>query len=78
MKAVVLKRHGGPAVLRVSQMPDPTPGPGQVAVRVKTIGLNFAEVLSRKGLYGWAPPIWKPLVRSLPWALERSGAWARR
>jgi NADPH:quinone reductase-like Zn-dependent oxidoreductase len=55
MRAVVLKRHGGPAVLRVSELPDPTPGPGQVAVRVKTIGLNFAEVLSRKGLYGWAP-----------------------
>ena len=55
MQAVMLKRHGGPKVLHLTEIPDPTPGPGQVAVRVKTIGLNFAEVLSRKGLYGWAP-----------------------
>ncbi len=57
MRAVVLKRHGGPEVLRLSSRPDPEPGPGQVVVRVKTIGLNFAEVLSRKGLYGWAPKL---------------------
>jgi len=28
-----------------------------VRVRLRTIGLNYAEVLSRKGLYGWAPPL---------------------
>ncbi len=55
MRAVVLKRHGGPDVLQLTELPDPAPGPGQIAVRVKTVGLNFAEVLSRKGLYGWAP-----------------------
>jgi len=55
MQAVILEKHGGPEVLRVVCRPDPVPGPGQVLVRVKTIGLNFAEVLSRKGLYGWAP-----------------------
>jgi NADPH2:quinone reductase len=27
-----------------------------VRVRIRTIGLNYAEVLSRRGLYGWAPP----------------------
>jgi len=55
MRAVVLQRHGGASVLKLSERPDPTPGPGQVAVRVRTVGINFAEVLSRKGLYGWAP-----------------------
>ena len=55
MKAIVLDRHGGPEVLRVRTVPDPTPGPGEVRVRIEAIGLNFAEVLSRKGLYGWAP-----------------------
>lgn len=55
MKAVVLRRHGGPGVLRVEQVADLIPAPGQVLVRVEAVGLNFAEVLSRKGLYGWAP-----------------------
>ena len=55
MRAIVLERHGGPEVLRVRDVPDPVPGAGQVRVRVEAIGVNYAEVLSRKGLYGWAP-----------------------
>ena len=55
VKAFVLERHGGPEVLRIVAVPDPVPGPGQVRVRVEAIGLNYAEILSRKGLYGWAP-----------------------
>ncbi len=57
MKAYVLNRHGSPDVLRPTELPDPTPGPGQVAVRVEAVGINYAEVLSRKGLYGWAPDL---------------------
>jgi NADPH:quinone reductase-like Zn-dependent oxidoreductase len=57
MRAIVLDRHGGPEVLRVCDVPDPVPGAGQVRVRVEAIGVNYAEVLSRKGLYGWAPPM---------------------
>ncbi len=55
MNAVHLRRHGPPEVLRIEQVPDPTPGDGQVLVRVQAVGLNYAEVLSRKGLYGWTP-----------------------
>ena len=57
MRAIVLDRHGGPGVLRVRELPDPTPGAGEVRVRVEAIGVNYAEILSRKGLYGWAPPL---------------------
>jgi NADPH2:quinone reductase len=57
MRAIVLDRHGGPEVLRVREIPDPVPGPGEVRVRVEAVGVNYAEVLSRKGLYGWAPPL---------------------
>ena len=57
MRAIVLERHGGPEVLRVREVPDPVPGAGEVRVRVEAIGVNYAEVLSRKGLYGWAPPM---------------------
>lgn len=55
MRAIVLDRHGGPGVLRVREVADPAPGAGEVRVRVEAIGVNYAEVLSRKGLYGWAP-----------------------
>ncbi|HEV2734520.1 MAG TPA: zinc-binding dehydrogenase [Longimicrobiaceae bacterium] len=57
MRAIVLERYGGPEVLRVREVPDPVPGSGEVRVRVEAIGVNFAEVLSRKGLYGWAPAL---------------------
>lgn len=57
MKAIVLERHGRPGVLRVRELPDPVPGAGEVRVRVEAIGVNYAEILSRKGLYGWAPPM---------------------
>lgn len=57
MKAVLLRAHGRPEVLQVTEMPAPEPGEGQVAVRVEAIGLNYAEVLSRRGQYGWAPPL---------------------
>ena len=52
----VLPRTGGPEVLQLREVPVPQPGPDDVVVQVDAIGLNFAEVLSRKGLYGWAPP----------------------
>lgn len=55
MKAFVLRRHGRPGVLRAEEVADPAVGPGQVLVRVEAVGVNYAEVLSRKGLYGWAP-----------------------
>lgn len=57
MRAVVLSRHGAPRVLALSEVPTPAPEGDQVRVRVRTIGINYAEVLSRKGLYGWAPPL---------------------
>ncbi|MGD8329590.1 MAG: zinc-binding dehydrogenase [Acidobacteriota bacterium] len=53
----MLRRHGGPGVLQVGEAPAPEPGPDEVAVDVAAIGINYAEVLSRKGLYGWAPAL---------------------
>jgi NADPH2:quinone reductase len=45
MRAVVVRRHGGPDVLELIDLPIPEPGPGQVAIDVAYAGLNFAEVL---------------------------------
>lgn len=55
MKALWIMKHGGPNVLRVRETPDPTPGADSVRIRVRAAGLNFAEVMARKGLYPDAP-----------------------
>ncbi len=55
MKAVVLTGTGGPEVLQVREMPDPSVGPGEVRIAVKAAGINFADTLARVGLYPDAP-----------------------
>jgi synaptic vesicle membrane protein VAT-1 len=55
VRAVLLERYGGPEVLRIREVPAPEPRDGELRVAIETIGINFAEVLSRRGLYGWAP-----------------------
>jgi NADPH:quinone reductase-like Zn-dependent oxidoreductase len=46
--------------MKVEQRPDPQPQTGQVLIRVKAAGLNFADILARQGLYPDGPP--KPCV----------------
>jgi NADPH:quinone reductase-like Zn-dependent oxidoreductase len=55
MRAVVITKHGGPAVLQVQERPDPTLGPGEVRIEVAAAGINFADVMARMGLYPDAP-----------------------
>ncbi len=57
MKAVVLKKFGGPNVLEVTDIEEPTPSENQIKVKMIYAGLNWAELLSRKGFYSWAPPL---------------------
>ena len=51
MRAVVLRQHGGPEVLSVSQSAEPVAGPEEVLVRVHATALNRADLLQRMGLY---------------------------
>lgn len=55
MRAVVVKRHGDVSVFSIEERPEPQPGPGQVRIAVKAVGVNFADVLSRLGVYKAAP-----------------------
>ena len=55
MRALVITEHGPPEVLRVQERPDPRPGRGEVGVRVRAAGVNFADLLARMGLYPDAP-----------------------
>ncbi len=60
MRQVVTTRNGGVEVLKVERAPDPTPAKGEVVVRVKAAGINFADIMARQGLYPDGPP--KPCV----------------
>ena len=52
MKAIRVHQFGEPDVLKLEDVPDPTPGPGQVLVRVKAVGINPVETYIRLGRYG--------------------------
>lgn len=51
MRAIVLKETGGPEVLRVSEVVDPVPGPGEVLIDVEARGVNFIDIYQRSGQY---------------------------
>jgi NADPH2:quinone reductase len=51
LKAVQITKFGSADVLEVTDLPEPKPGPGQVRVRHKAIGLNFIDTYHRSGLY---------------------------
>lgn len=55
MKQIVITRHGDTNVLKMHEKPDPVPSSGELLVKVKAIGINFADILARKGLYPDAP-----------------------
>jgi putative PIG3 family NAD(P)H quinone oxidoreductase len=55
MRAIVLDGYGGPEVLTVQEVPDPTPGPDEVLVAVSATAVNRADLLQRMGLYPGPP-----------------------
>jgi len=57
MRQVWITRVGPPEVLELREASDPTPGPGQVRIRVHAIGINFADIMARLGLYPDAPKL---------------------
>jgi NADPH:quinone reductase-like Zn-dependent oxidoreductase len=60
VRQIVTTGTGGIDVLKVQQKPDPQPQAGEVVIKVRAAGLNFADILSRQGLYPDSPP--KPCV----------------
>lgn len=60
MRQIVTTASGDVTVLKVEESPDPKPASGEVLIRVRAAGLNFADILARQGLYPDAPR--KPCV----------------
>jgi NADPH:quinone reductase-like Zn-dependent oxidoreductase len=56
MKAVVIREHGGPEVLRAEELPDPAPGGAEALVRVRACALNHLDLWTRKGQAGRSVP----------------------
>ncbi|MPW20040.1 zinc-binding dehydrogenase [Paraburkholderia sp. CNPSo 3157] len=55
MKQIWITGHGGPEKLQVREVPDPNPKAGELRIRVRACGINFADILERRGLYPDAP-----------------------
>ncbi|BDG05788.1 zinc-binding dehydrogenase [Anaeromyxobacter oryzae] len=52
MRAATIRAHGGPEVVEVGEVPEPRPGPGQVAVDVRAAALNHLDLWVRRGWPG--------------------------
>ena len=57
MKVIEMQRPGGPEVLEVVEKPLPQPAASEVRVRAEAIGISSADMLVRKGVYNWMPPL---------------------
>lgn len=66
MRAVQMEQTGGPEVLRLTEVPDLRPGPGEARLRVEAAGVNFADTRMRGGTY--------PLLEPLPTVLGYEAA----
>ena len=64
-KAVRIDQNGGPEVLKIVDVTVGDPGPGEIRIRHKAVGLNFIDVYQRTGLY--------PLPMPLNLGMEASG-----
>ena len=67
MRAVLIQKPGGPEVLRLGEVPNPAPAPGEILVRIRATALNRADLLQRQGLYP-PPPGIHPQIPGLEFA----------
>jgi NADPH:quinone reductase-like Zn-dependent oxidoreductase len=58
VQAVRIHEDGGPDVLVLEEVPDPSPGPGEILIRLRASALNHLDVWIRKGL----PSVPKPRI----------------
>src|ERR1700752_2169553 len=55
MRAMVVKQYGAPENFESRDVPDAQPKPGEALIRVKAVGINFADLLQRMGIYPGTP-----------------------
>src|SRR3954463_15837061 len=74
MRAVLVRQPGGPDALEVVELPVPVPRPGQVQIRAEAFGVGQPDVLIRRGVYKWMPPL--PANPGNDVAGRMAGLWA--
>jgi NADPH2:quinone reductase len=57
MKAIRVHEFGGPAVMKLEDIPDPKAGPGEIVVRMRAAGVNPVDVYLHTGTYARKPPL---------------------
>jgi NADPH2:quinone reductase len=57
MKAIVVREFGGPDVMKLEDVPQPAPAPGQILIRVRAIGVNPVDTYIRSGTYARKPDL---------------------
>ncbi|HEY1307528.1 MAG TPA: NADPH:quinone reductase [Vicinamibacterales bacterium] len=78
MKAIIVRSFGPPDVMKFEDLPDPTPGPGQVLIRVRAAGVNPVDAYIRSGTYARKPSLPYVPGADLGGAVESVGAGATR
>ena len=51
MRAIRIEATGGPEVMKLQELPTPSPGSGQALVRIEAAGVNFIDIYQRAGAY---------------------------
>ncbi|HWP26804.1 MAG TPA: NADPH:quinone reductase [Xanthobacteraceae bacterium] len=77
MKAIQIRRTGGPEVLEYVELPTPEPGPGEVLVRAHAVGVHYFDMLIRSGRYRWMPELPFVLGNDMSGRVAAAGAGAR-
>ncbi len=77
MRQVVTTATGGPEVLALREVADPAPSGSEVRIRVKACGINFADIMARKGLYPDAPKLPTVMGYEVSGVVDAAGPDAR-
>ena len=57
VRTVVVRTPGGPDAMETIEQPLPSPATGQIRIRTRAMGVSRPDVLIRKGVYSWMPPL---------------------
>jgi NADPH:quinone reductase len=78
MRAIVVHEFGQPEVMKLETVPEPTPGAGQVLIRVHAAGVNPVDTYIRAGLYARKPSLPYTPGSDIAGVVERVGSGVSR